>query len=237
MKLSIFHRVTVCVAISAVFFTMTSPVAFAAGICCKNLSSQEYKWFPNFTKLDDCDTAPDGYSVPASPQTNCAEANTSGSGGSTGTGGTGNSGGQNPGPGGGASPVAPSIPYGGTGGSTYSGPSGGNGVGIEPGSVGDAVLGTNSQSNIFFNQRPKTSGNPGIIVANVIMIAMGFLGILAVALVTYAGFLWMTASGEEEKVKTATKILTQSVIGLIIVMAAWSIAYFVVGSLAKAVVQ
>ena len=42
----------------------------------------------------------------------------------------------------------------------------------------------------------------------------------------YAGFLWMTASGNSEQVEKATGILKMAIIGLIIVMAAYSITYF-----------
>ena len=44
---------------------------------------------------------------------------------------------------------------------------------------------------------------------NIVKIFLGFLGILAVVLIIYAGFLWMTAGGEEEKVKEINDIIEE----------------------------
>lgn len=63
---------------------------------------------------------------------------------------------------------------------------------------------------------------------------MGLLGIAAVVLVVYAGFLWMTAGGEEEKVKTAKKILVQATIGLAIILMSYAISSFVISSIVGA---
>ena len=45
------------------------------------------------------------------------------------------------------------------------------------------------------------SEDPKIIVARIIRTGIGFLGILAVLLMLYGGFTWMTAGGNEEKKK------------------------------------
>src|SRR3989344_4167384 len=66
-----------------------------------------------------------------------------------------------------------------------------------------------------------------LVVARVINIALGFLGIIAVALIIYAGFLWMTAAGNESQIAIAKKIMTGAVIGLVIILAAFGIAVFV----------
>jgi hypothetical protein len=66
-------------------------------------------------------------------------------------------------------------------------------------------------------------------VGGIIRIAMTFVGTLFLALTVYAGFLWMTASGNEEQVTKATGILKMAVIGLVIVVAAYGITTFVVG--------
>jgi hypothetical protein len=48
------------------------------------------------------------------------------------------------------------------------------------------------------------------------------------------GFIWMTAGGNEEKVGKAKKMLVAGIIGLIIVVAAYAIARFAVGSIINA---
>ena len=69
---------------------------------------------------------------------------------------------------------------------------------------------------------------------HVIDIIMGFLGLIAVVIVLIGGFQWMTAAGNEDKVKTAKKTLSAGIIGLVIVLAAWGIARFVINLIAKA---
>lgn len=66
-----------------------------------------------------------------------------------------------------------------------------------------------------------------IIIANVIKVALGLLGTVMVILLLYAGFIWMTAGGNEEKIGEAKKILTNAVIGLIIILSAYGIVLFV----------
>ena len=76
--------------------------------------------------------------------------------------------------------------------------------------------------------------DPRGIAASVINVALGFLGIIAVALILYAGFLWMTAAGNDDKITEARKLLVAGVIGLIIILAAFAIANFVLTQLIKA---
>ncbi|MDP3837132.1 MAG: Ig-like domain-containing protein [bacterium] len=75
------------------------------------------------------------------------------------------------------------------------------------------------------------STDPRIIVARIINIALLFLGVIAVGLIIYAGFIWMTSGGSEEKIDQAKKTLRNAVIGLIIILSAWGIATFVLNRL------
>jgi amino acid transporter len=63
-------------------------------------------------------------------------------------------------------------------------------------------------------------------IVSVIQWILGFLGLIAVVLILYGGFTWMTAGGNEEKVEKAKKIITAAVIGLVIVLLAWAIILF-----------
>ncbi|MDP2630152.1 MAG: hypothetical protein Q8P56_01970, partial [Candidatus Uhrbacteria bacterium] len=49
--------------------------------------------------------------------------------------------------------------------------------------------------------------DPRELARNIINIILGFLGIIAVVFVLFAGFQWMNAGGEEEKVKEAQQRL------------------------------
>lgn len=57
---------------------------------------------------------------------------------------------------------------------------------------------------------------------------LGLLGIAFVILMVYAGFMWMTAQGNEEKVGTAKKLIVQATIGLVIILSAYAITEFVI---------
>lgn len=65
------------------------------------------------------------------------------------------------------------------------------------------------------------------IVATVIELVLGFLGIIFVILMIFSGYQWMTAGGNEEQVKKATARIKNAVIGLIIVVFAYAITAFV----------
>ena len=73
--------------------------------------------------------------------------------------------------------------------------------------------------------------DPRVIIAKIIRIVIGFLGIVAVGLIMYAGWIWMTSEGNEEKIEQAKKILTNAVIGLIIILSAFAIVSFIINSL------
>lgn len=60
-----------------------------------------------------------------------------------------------------------------------------------------------------------------------INILLSLLALILLGYVLYAGFLWMTAGGEEENIKKAQGILRNAVIGLVIILASYSITLFV----------
>lgn len=70
-----------------------------------------------------------------------------------------------------------------------------------------------------------------IIAARLIRVVLGLLGIIALVIIIAAGFRWMTANGNEEKVTESRKQLTNAVIGLIIILASFAIATFVINQL------
>ena len=64
-------------------------------------------------------------------------------------------------------------------------------------------------------------------IATVIKAVLGLLGIIFIVLLVLAGFNWMTAAGDEEKVTKAKNTIMCAVIGLIIIIAAYAITVFV----------
>jgi amino acid transporter len=75
----------------------------------------------------------------------------------------------------------------------------------------------------------------GEVVAIIIQAFLGLLGIIFIILIISAGFNWMTAGGEEEKVRKAKSTITNAVIGLIIIVASYAITYFVFNVLPGAI--
>ncbi len=71
-------------------------------------------------------------------------------------------------------------------------------------------------------------------IARIINIALGFLGVLAVGIVIYGGFLWMTARGDAQQIDKAKKVLSGGLIGLAIILASFAIASFVINQLRSA---
>ncbi len=69
------------------------------------------------------------------------------------------------------------------------------------------------------------------IIGDIVQVVLGFLGIIAICLVLYGGFIWMTAAGNPDQIDKAKKILINAGIGLVIIMSAYSITYFVLKSL------
>ncbi|MDD2758446.1 MAG: pilin [Patescibacteria group bacterium] len=71
-------------------------------------------------------------------------------------------------------------------------------------------------------------------VGSIIKSVLSVIGVIFLVLTIYAGVLWMTAAGNEEKVTKATGIIKAAVIGLIIVVLSYGVTAlvmnFVVGA-------
>lgn len=77
------------------------------------------------------------------------------------------------------------------------------------------------------------NNDPITMTTNVINLVLGLLGLIAVIIILIGGFKWMTAGGNEDKVSEAKKMITQGLIGLVIILAAWGIASWVIGIIAE----
>ncbi len=97
----------------------------------------------------------------------------------------------------------------------------------------DGVLWDGQASNIQANVGLGNQ-DPRISVAKLINIVLGFLGILSLVLIMYAGFKWMTAAGNDEQVVSAKKLLSAGIIGLVIILSAFALAGFVLDAIFRA---
>ena len=64
-------------------------------------------------------------------------------------------------------------------------------------------------------------------IAALINVILGFLGIIAVLIILLGGFKWMTSQGDSGKVDEAKGLIGAGVVGLVIILAAYAIAQFV----------
>lgn len=78
------------------------------------------------------------------------------------------------------------------------------------------------------------TGDLRVTVMNIVRVVLGFLGVLAIAIIAYGGFVWMTAGGNAQRIDTAKSILRNAVIGLVIILSSFMIVSFIIGQLIDA---
>ena len=72
------------------------------------------------------------------------------------------------------------------------------------------------------------------IIGRIINVFLSILGVICLILFVYAGAIWMTAGGDDKKVDKAKKILTNTVIGLVITLSAYALSTFILNLLTDA---
>ncbi len=73
-----------------------------------------------------------------------------------------------------------------------------------------------------------------IVIARIIRAVLGVMGILLTVLIIYAGFLYMTAGGDQAKTVKAKNIIKNAAIGLTIAVSAFTITQFILSRLLAA---
>ena len=73
-----------------------------------------------------------------------------------------------------------------------------------------------------------------ITVANIIKVSLGLLGVVAVAIILYGGAHYMFGRDDAEKIKKAKKIIISAVIGLVIILTAFSITNYILNQIIDA---
>jgi beta-lactamase regulating signal transducer with metallopeptidase domain len=64
-------------------------------------------------------------------------------------------------------------------------------------------------------------------LGNIIAVILSLLGAIFIIFIIYGGYIWMTASGNEQKDEKATQIIKETIIGLIVILGAYAISYFI----------
>jgi hypothetical protein len=67
-----------------------------------------------------------------------------------------------------------------------------------------------------------------VYIVNIVRFLLAFLALVAVVVIVYGGFLWMTSAGNPARLEKAKKTVIGAIIGLIIVIAAFAIVTWVI---------
>lgn len=57
-----------------------------------------------------------------------------------------------------------------------------------------------------------------------------FLGLIAVVMIIYGGFLYVTAAGNQEKIESAKKIIMYAVVGIVVILLSFAIVNTILGA-------
>jgi len=70
------------------------------------------------------------------------------------------------------------------------------------------------------------------LVGQIIGVFLSILGVIFLILMLYGGYIWMTAHGKSERVDLARTLIRDAIIGIIIVIGSYAVAWFVLEGLA-----
>ena len=82
---------------------------------------------------------------------------------------------------------------------------------------------------------PKASLKP--MIGTIIKQALSLLGIFTLIIVMYGGFLWMVSGGNEDRKTQAKGVFTNGLIGLVIILLAYSIVSYVFDVFQTAIIE
>ena len=71
-------------------------------------------------------------------------------------------------------------------------------------------------------------GSVPYIVGTIINGVLGFLGVICLLLIIYAGLKWMLAGGSEEDINTSRQIIKYAIIGVIVIVGSYALSSYVV---------
>lgn len=76
--------------------------------------------------------------------------------------------------------------------------------------------------------------NFSVLLVNLVNWILGLLGIIAVTMIILGGFQWLISGGNDESVASAKKTIGNAVIGIIIILLAWAVVHFTIGTIQNA---
>jgi len=74
---------------------------------------------------------------------------------------------------------------------------------------------------------PLGVNDPKLLVFRILRYSLGFLGILALVMIIYGGFLMLTSGGNADMIKKAKSTIIWASVGIAIVLSSWQILQFI----------
>ncbi|MFA5886627.1 MAG: pilin [Patescibacteria group bacterium] len=99
--------------------------------------------------------------------------------------------------------------------------------------IGDPAT-TKCGVNQLCNPLAGVASTPQQLIGKIIDSVMGVVGSIALLMFVYGGLVWMTSSGNAEKIKQGEGILMWSAIGLAVVFSSYALVRVVLSALTKA---
>lgn len=78
---------------------------------------------------------------------------------------------------------------------------------------------------------PSAGGSLEDFIIKLINMAIGFSALVAVVMIVFAGFKYITAAGDENKISSATKTLTFAIVGLVVCFISVLLVNFVIAEI------
>lgn len=78
---------------------------------------------------------------------------------------------------------------------------------------------------------PSAGGSLEDFIIKLINMAIGFSALVAVVMIVFAGFKYITAAGDENKISSATKTLTYAIVGLVVCFISVLLVNFVIAEI------
>ena len=91
-----------------------------------------------------------------------------------------------------------------------------------------------TQDDAFLKEAGLGTQSLSLVVSQIIKILLSFLGVIFIILIVYAGFVWMTSAGNDDKIRKAKATMAAAIVGLAVVLAAYIVTYFVIDQLLEA---
>lgn len=88
---------------------------------------------------------------------------------------------------------------------------------------------SSAASSVTVNN-PLGSNDVQTIINNIVNAILGVVGLVAVAMIVYAGVLYTISGGEQKKLDTAKSTLTYAIVGLLVALLSYAIVNFIISA-------